>query len=134
MAPTGRALAGHRHLQLWRERWCHYCPGHHSLDHSPFRLACRIPCHRCLRRAVDPMVAQELSQAFGTFHVDARRVAPYLPRSGHTDGTRHSLVEATHLPADLGILHCEVSHRSDLVVLSFLVAVLFRLPFSPWPF
>ncbi len=68
------------------------------------------------------------------FQVDAPRVAPYLPRSGHTDGTTHSLVEAPHLPADLGILHCEVSHRSDLVVLSLLVAVLFRLPLSPWPF
>ena len=88
--------------------------------------------HRHIQRDVDSAVVHQIPQARRASGALGRRIGLHQPRNNREGNTRQDIVgrDVGHPlvghPPDLGVCHPQISHRSHLVVLSFLAALLLQ--------
>ena len=72
------------------------------------------------------VVVQKLPQAHRSPHSHRHRTSPYLQRGRCSDGPECALDATARISPDLGLRHRQIPHRSHLVVLSLLAALVLQ--------
>ncbi len=92
---------------------------------------CRLSGHRSLQCVLDYLVVHQVPQAHRTPRSRRRRIGVHQSRDHRKGRPIHTLDQTARLPPDLGLYHRQIPHRSHLVVLPVLAALLLHPEIQP---